>query len=276
MAFITHIINSRDCVPLDATYPNAYFRVEIPTVQNVQNINMTYTRIDGRINNINVNTSYIWAYYPDATHEDDKWQIATAEEGCFDDPQALAGQLSTALNNATPAGSVLKYYVEYAQTSERFHFYETHNNINDRRLSFEDSPLQEMLGYKHNSAEITGNQSQGWWADSSSDVWACYKEIYLLSGSGQNVNWEMLWPTQANPKHVLAVLPLIWQTKDSQDSQFFFTAQTLAYMTPPIFETPNSLKNLDFQFIYRTRNGFFLLPQKGSAGNTIILQYSIL
>jgi len=278
----SQVINTHEANSLSDDYPHAYFYITIPTMQNVQNISLQYVRIDGRINNVNEWNNWFWLDYPLATNPNDRWQEITIEPGFYDDETKIVNAINDAISNSVyPAGAINRYTCSL-QDNGKFAFTITKDPLSpplpldSGGFDFENSSLRYLLGYKSQAYSV-GNVaiSSSVTAELSPDLFASFKEIYLLCGIGNNVSFDVLW-REGNSKNVIAILPLVWSTADKQDNGFIFTGQSLQYLCPQIFETPNSLKNIDFQFIFKDTLGFHLLPQENSlAGNTIIVTYNI-
>lgn len=263
------IVTSRDSIPMDNQYPNAYWKTLIPSTQNISNLILSYIRIDAQILNVNEHSNFFWVRYPDLP-VNDQWQMITLDFATYDEAKDLAPTINYLLGlKKTEVGTTMDYSFEYSTTYERFIWHEPHTAQADREIDFQESNLGFMIGFPEQ--KIYFGTKDIYWAIISPDVWVNYKEIYLLCSSGHNDHFDLLWPQAANPDKVLAILPLEWRTKNDQTTQFIYTNQDLQFLTPPRFETPDSLDHLVFQLIYRDRYGFHLLPQYGISGNTLLV-----
>lgn len=265
------IITSRDSKGLDDNYPNAYWRTNIPSIQNVTNMNLSYCRIDGQILNLNEHSNFFWVRYPDLP-ANDQWHMITLSVGMFEEAKDLGPLINNALEDQRPIGSTLEYGFAWDEDVNRFKFVEPNTGVADREVTFEDSNLGAMIGFPGDLYQFGSAQSVV--SNETADVWANFKEIYLLCSNGHNINFDIMWPDAANPVNVIAVLPLEWRTKNDQTTQFVYTNYDLQYLTPPQFETADSLDHLVFQLIYRDRYGFHLVPQHGYSGNTLIVNFT--
>lgn len=276
MSSMVMVINSRDSTPLSDSYPNAYFWTKTPTLQNVDSISLDFVRLDARISNINEWNNWFWLRYPDASSPDNEWIQITMPSSLYETGAAISQTINGLILASKPAGSNGIYVTSYDDSINRFAFRYSNSSSGEGMLKFENSSLRFLLGYENEEYDFksVGGSTHYNYSENSLDLFAPFKEVYLLCGTGQNVNYDIIWPKETSPRNLIAILPLSWQANDRQDSQFLFTAFALQYFSPDVFSTPSSINQIDFQLLFRDTMGFHILPQEESlAGNTISVRY---